>query len=259
MEEENEYDKLLSELDDIESSPIRPWKSINHSKPQEAGDRSTRLKAPAPKKEFSWDEGDLGDEIEGLLGELDQMAASKTQQACTSAPPPAAAESLPFKCTFVCMGAAEEQGLRPQMEDKHVLVPDFYPKTIENKLSGARAFCAVFDGHSGSQISDYAAGRMPALLALEAWYHSPITPDSQVLPGRQARHCSLYEQAVNKSLKTAFEKLDSEIMSLTMEGSLSGGSTANVAILLADSLHVANLGDSRAVLCRNGFAMVNPI
>ncbi|EKX47810.1 hypothetical protein GUITHDRAFT_69206 [Guillardia theta CCMP2712] len=285
MEEENEYDKLLSELDDIESSPIRPWKTINNtpkhqappapsapsapSAPPAPAVPSVLLKAPAPpKREASWDQSDVGDEIEDLLGELDHIAANKVQQACASAPAPAT--NLPFRCKLVCMGAAEEQGLRPQMEDKHVLVPDFYPKSIEEKLSGARAFCAVFDGHSGSQISDYAAGRMPALLALEAWYRSPLTPDTQVhqvtaslelltlrtgseeVFDKRVRETRFRDHVVNDGRKSERRHVSLSLLWLLIL--LVAGSTANVALLLGDVLHVANLGDSRAVLCRNGFA-----
>lgn len=141
----------------------------------------------------------------------------------------------------VAIGAAEERGQRPSMEDKHARLPLFMPHGLHHRVSGARALAGVFDGHSGAAVASYAVDRIPSLLELEPWY-------AQLQPAPK--------EAVEHSLLSVFEKTDAEILAMTVSGSMSGGSTACVALLLENRLFLANLGDSRAVMSRGGTAEV---
>jgi len=140
----------------------------------------------------------------------------------------------------VTIGCAEEQGSRPTMEDKTILIPRFHPRYLDSCLRGPRALCGVFDGHNGRQVADFAGAKLPVLLQDEAWYSSPGPPS---------------EEAVRRSIEKAFETVDSEALSAAARGEVIGGCTANVAMVLEDVIYVANLGDARCVLCRGGKAV----
>jgi len=187
---------------------------------------------------------DFEAEIDGLLDGLD--ATTPTSPGPTTS---SIAASLPGDygggggdslCTGVCLGSAEEQGSRPSMEDRYLAKERFFPHNISSKLGSTRAVCGVFDGHSSAMVSQFAATRMPEMMAREAWYQDPKKSG---------------KDAVRDSLVSTFVRLDEEILAMTAEGDLGGGSTANVALLLDGWLHVANLGDARAVLSRGGRAM----
>ncbi|KAK6154823.1 hypothetical protein DH2020_009071 [Rehmannia glutinosa] len=88
---------------------------------------------------------------------------------------------------------------------------------------------AIFDGHSGREVAQYLQNNLFDNILNE--------PDFWTSP----------EAAV----KRAFEATDTDILE-NVVGSR-GGSTAVTAILIdREQLIVANVGDSRAVLCRNG-------
>ncbi|XP_010098544.2 probable protein phosphatase 2C 28 [Morus notabilis] len=90
---------------------------------------------------------------------------------------------------------------------------------------------AIFDGHSGRDVAEYLQGRLFDNILSE--------PDFWTSP--------------KKAVRKAYEATDDEILKKVV-GSR-GGSTAVTAILIDQrELIVANAGDSRAVLCRNGKA-----
>ncbi|XP_035545085.1 probable protein phosphatase 2C 28, partial [Juglans regia] len=87
---------------------------------------------------------------------------------------------------------------------------------------------AIFDGHSGRYVAKYLQSHLfDKILSEPNFWTNP-------------KH----------SIKTAYEVTDDEILGRV--GSR-GGSTAVTAILIdRETLIVANVGDSRAILCRNG-------
>lgn len=113
-------------------------------------------------------------------------------------------------------GIASEQGKRPTMEDAHsVVIGDGY------------GWYAVFDGHSGAEVAQLAA---------------------------KSLHTKATDEILKKSLdfKKLFEAFDA---SLDKEIAFKQGSTAVIALIQDGMLTVANLGDSRAVLCSGGKAV----
>mmetsp|Transcript_20326 Transcript_20326/g.31754 ORF Transcript_20326/g.31754 Transcript_20326/m.31754 type:complete len:386 (+) Transcript_20326:123-1280(+) len=204
----------------------------------------TDLKKPVSQDKRKDSASDIGDEIDGLLDDLDR-AANTRQSPITAKSPTLRAQPSYSAVRGVCVnavgcGAWEEKGQRPAMEDKYVTNANYWPQLLGQKLKAARAICGVFDGHSGPQIAEYAAKRLPAMLGTENWYSSENLPQTS---------------EVSESLKSAFERVDAEIISRVSGGSLTGGSTGNFALLLEDTLYVANLGDSRAVLSSQGIAV----
>lgn len=95
--------------------------------------------------------------------------------------------------------AVEDQGWRSSMEDRHVLTTD-----------GDRVAGALFDGHAGWQVADFAARAFPKLIATRT-------------PGEALR-------AINGTV-----------------GGLPGGACALTFRLDGQRLEVANLGDSELV------------
>ena len=57
------------------------------------------------------------------------------------------------------------------------------------------------------------------------------------------------------ALEASFEQVEKEFLGLAERDGLSDGTTAVVALVQADRLTVAHVGDSRGVLCRNGNAL----
>ncbi|XP_061338250.1 probable protein phosphatase 2C 39 isoform X1 [Gastrolobium bilobum] len=102
-------------------------------------------------------------------------------------------------------------------------------KQVENNELG---LFAIFDGHSGHSVPDYLRSHLFDNILKE--------PDFWTEP--------------DNAVKRAYIITDSTI--LEKSGELGrGGSTAVTAILInCQTLVVANIGDSRAVLCKNGVA-----
>ncbi|XP_031287236.1 probable protein phosphatase 2C 28 [Pistacia vera] len=88
---------------------------------------------------------------------------------------------------------------------------------------------AIFDGHSGRYVAEYLQSHLfDNILSQPDFWTSP-----------------------KKAIKRAYKATDDEILNKVVESR--GGSTAVTAILIdREKLIVANVGDSRAILCRNG-------
>jgi len=136
-----------------------------------------------------------------------------------------ASNSLPFTCLSShsllpldeTSGYCDIQGRRSVIEDFH---------SIELNGDGTK-FYGVFDGHRGNLAAKFAAKFLISDLKDVA-----------------SANLDSYN---NFTISRAFENLNSEL--LRRHPSDDSGSTATVAIKLADRLVVANIGDSRAILC----------
>jgi len=116
------------------------------------------------------------------------------------------------------IGYADTIGRRPTMEDEIRVKGKLRTKDTED-------YVAIFDGHGGKDVSEYAAEHMHLVIAKK-----------------------LDELAnVEQALKQAFSELNEMIRSANKLG----GSTALVAIFSEDKAYIANAGDSRAVLLKN--------
>jgi len=135
----------------------------------------------------------------------------------------------------VVVGASGMQGWRPSMEDQHLMLHGIGP------LSSSWLF-AVFDGHGGAFTATFAAQQLPRKVAaaLESLGQSPADLETSLA----ALQDVLYHSAL---------LVDHELS--TCKGVAHSGSTANYALLTPRHLLVANIGDSRAVLCSGGKAI----
>ena len=142
----------------------------------------------------------------------------------------------------------EEQGYRESMEDVVLALDEFSlgmeydtAKAVQAMNSNAKEikslqFYAVFDGHGGEYAAQYAGKHLPVHL----------------------RNCLGAESGVREALWDACTLTDSELfaeMDKQFVPDTSGSTMCCVVIDNNGVLHCANIGDSRAVLCRAGKAV----
>lgn len=141
-------------------------------------------------------------------------------------------------------GIAAMQGWRIEMEDAHTARAgtDLPPPWND------WAFFAVFDGHAGNKVAKYCATNL-----LEAiWQAQEMQELAKQLPLSKLEDRHL--EAVMKAMKHGFLSLDEKMRKfpeLHGENERSG-STAVCAVVSPSHLFVGNLGDSRALISRNG-------
>lgn len=128
------------------------------------------------------------------------------------------------------------------MEDEHFVSPD-------------SNFVSVFDGHGGAAVSKY--------LKTNIWEKLCTVLGPNIATMLEAVNCddnaertdvsTVATDALSAGFQRAFQELDDEVLSTA---SLSRqGSTAVAVCLLDDRLLAINIGDSRAVLSRDGQAL----
>eukprot|EP00968_Pinguiococcus_pyrenoidosus_P023077 scaffold3537_cov256-Pinguiococcus_pyrenoidosus.AAC.4 len=214
-------------------------------------------------------------------------------------------------------GVSEEMGKRPSMEDAHVLIQDLDVTTLTCGRLGPAFFAGVFDGHGGSNTSNYLSQHLHNTLAhhlaaeadtlVKAYKKDsgayggskektrnnsfvyditegllstfglgssaaaapadegygriplpPPVPRPHVTPAGTSQGCCNFrlggdlDRRVSHVLLKAFEETDAAISQKEEEGTSMAGSTATTALILRDRLWLANVGDSRTLLCRKG-------
>lgn len=119
------------------------------------------------------------------------------------------------------------QGWRISMEDAH---------TVDLKLGNEENvhYFAVFDGHGGRRIADYASRNLHIRIHNNPAYH---------------------EGYIEDSLRQSFLQLDSEMMTSEELMHDLAGTTAITVLSKSNRLYCANVGDSRAVVSHNGHAV----
>ncbi|XP_059157022.1 integrin-linked kinase-associated serine/threonine phosphatase 2C-like [Physella acuta] len=132
---------------------------------------------------------------------------------------------------------ADRQGEREDMQDAHVLIDDFLQHIpgLHNSIHRL-ALYAVFDGHGGVRASRFASQHLHNNLR-DKFPKGDIT---QV------------EKEIKRIFIDAFKKTDEDFLKEATKNkpSWKDGTTAVVVLAINDTLYIANLGDSKAVLCR---------
>ncbi|GMF57111.1 unnamed protein product [Phytophthora fragariaefolia] len=111
-------------------------------------------------------------------------------------------------------------------------------------VSPCKRFAAVYDGHGGTAVSQYLRNQLFVLLSPEI---SQLDAEMDVAAksARRLRVATILNEAV--------KKLDFEVQTKT-EWKFQGH-TAVAVLLIDDVIYSVNVGDSRAVLSRNGDAV----
>ncbi len=113
-------------------------------------------------------------------------------------------------------------GKRPSMEDSDAIVTNFRTK--------GPLYAAIFDGHGGKKVAHLASCLLHSYLAKEL----------------------ASKKKIEQAFKDAFSKTDEKLKKTIKDQS---GSTVIVALIDGTKLHIANLGDSRAVISENDTAV----
>jgi len=121
----------------------------------------------------------------------------------------------------------------------------------EEKIDDLGTFFGLFDGHGGFACAEYAAKRIPKNLA--TYWKRQRTGGN--------KEASLVAEAFSET----FQSVDNEYLKLSKKKDAEDGSTAVCMLIVGDfskdpsepppRLYTANLGDSRAILCRGGEAI----
>ncbi|KAL6530794.1 putative protein phosphatase 2C 59 [Orobanche gracilis] len=123
-------------------------------------------------------------------------------------------------------GYASSPGKRSSMED-------FYDTRIDGVDGEVVGLFGVFDGHGGARAAEYVKHNLFSNLIR----HPKFISDTK------------------SAIADAYSHTDSEFLKSENNQNRDAGSTASTAILVGDRLLVANVGDSRAVICRGGNAI----
>ncbi|MQL93834.1 hypothetical protein Taro_026490 [Colocasia esculenta] len=123
-------------------------------------------------------------------------------------------------------GYASSPGKRSSMED-------FYETRIDGIDGEIVGLFGVFDGHGGVRAAEYVKQNLFSNLIK----HPKFITDTK------------------SAIADAYNHTDSEFLKSEISQNRDAGSTASTAILVGERLLVANVGDSRAVICRGGSAV----
>ncbi|KAK8316131.1 hypothetical protein V6Z12_A13G022800, partial [Gossypium hirsutum] len=148
-------------------------------------------------------------------------------------------------------GMASGCGSRRDMEDAVSIHPSLCKQSSQVQISSDIHFFGVFDGHGCTHVAMKCRDR----------FHEIVKKEVEACG-------SLKAVEWKNTMERSFERMDEEVREWTVNAKESStcrcelrtpqcdavGSTAVVAIITPDNIIVANCGDSRAVLCRNGAA-----
>ncbi|XP_031479252.1 probable protein phosphatase 2C 59 isoform X2 [Nymphaea colorata] len=123
-------------------------------------------------------------------------------------------------------GYASSRGKRSSMED-------FCENQISNLNGQIVGLFGVFDGHGGVRAAEYV---------------------KQNLFNNLVRHPNFFSDT-KSAIADAYAHTDEEFLKSEHNQHRDAGSTASTAVIVGNRLLVANVGDSRAVICRNGKAI----
>lgn len=125
-------------------------------------------------------------------------------------------------------------GYRETMEDAHVA------KNIKIHVQGTPVKISVygiFDGHGGEQCAKFIEKRLTSYLKEKF--------------DQKCENHPLTDEVIFNILKRAFVDIGDEYRS-SHSSNHRAGSTANVILIIGESLWAANVGDSRAIICAHG-------
>jgi serine/threonine protein phosphatase PrpC len=131
------------------------------------------------------------------------------------------------------IGSVSCQGRRKEMEDTDLATEVQFK--IKNVPHRAQVF-GIFDGHGGAKASLFVKDNLVAYLKKSL---------------EENNQNSLTEVGIFKALKMCFKNLDADF-----NEDAGAGTTATLAFILGDTLWVANVGDSRAILVKKDGSVV---
>ncbi|KAL3518142.1 hypothetical protein ACH5RR_020731 [Cinchona calisaya] len=151
--------------------------------------------------------------------------------------------------TYPKFGMASVCGRRRDMEDAVAIHPSFFR---EYETAAEFHYFAVYDGHGCSHVATKCRERLHELVKEELEWEEEEEESRRWKNAMQRSFVRMDKEAVtfNPSLMAASCRCELQTPECDAVGS-----AAVVAVLTPDKIIVANCGDSRAVLCRNGKAV----
>ncbi|VDM16412.1 unnamed protein product [Hydatigera taeniaeformis] len=137
------------------------------------------------------------------------------------------------------VGTAAQKGERDEMQDEHLSIPDFGDKVAAGAYSGEAqriSLFGVFDGHGGARAAQFAKQRIVEQLSAKF----PSGGLSQI------------EKDMKRITIDIYKKIDEEFLreASRQRPHWKDGSTATTVLLVNNTLYIANIGDSAAVMAR---------
>ncbi|XP_041349751.1 protein phosphatase 1E-like isoform X2 [Gigantopelta aegis] len=118
---------------------------------------------------------------------------------------------------------------RRKMEDIHIVIPDL--NSLYNlKEEPAQSFYAVFDGHGGVNAAVYSSCHL----------HTNMIRDPN------------FTDDASRATRRAYAVTDERFTDRARKGNLRSGTTCIAVLIRGSTLHVSWLGDSQAILVKNG-------
>ncbi|XP_076451535.1 integrin-linked kinase-associated serine/threonine phosphatase 2C-like [Babylonia areolata] len=197
--------------------------SVNRNGNEGQGDAS----APAPTQPLAASAEKRKSESQGPQDEEPVRKEARTDNS------PNAHNSLLRLSSYV----ADRKGEREEMQDAHLQIDDYSSMFQDLHPSiGRLALYAVFDGHGGSRASRFASQYLHKILRDKF-------PKGDV---------GTVEKEIKKCLIDVFKKLDEDFLreAARQKPSWKDGTTAVVVLVVNNTLFIANLGDSKSILCR---------
>lgn len=158
------------------------------------------------------------------MGYLDSVISSANPNLPGSGVSPVTGGGLSQNSKF-SYGYASSPGKRSSMED-------FYETRIEGVNGETIGLFGVFDGHGGARAAEYVKHNLFTNLLI----HPKFISDTK------------------SAIAETYSHTDTEFLNSENNQTKDAGSTASTAIIVGNRLLVANVGDSRAVICRGGHA-----
>ncbi|KAF3791541.1 kinase and PP2C-like domain-containing protein [Nymphaea thermarum] len=139
--------------------------------------------------------------------------------------------SFPYHPTLSC-GSFSTCGRRESMEDTHFLLPHM------DSIKDISLF-GIFDGHRGAAAAEFSVKTIPQFLRASGAMKSPSD--------------ALSDSFLRTDIEFR-EQLKSCQLLRSKQRNFHPGCTAVTALIVGNKLFVANAGDCRTILCRNGQA-----
>ena len=124
------------------------------------------------------------------------------------------------------------QGKRPYQEDQYAICPFLQDHSAPLNTPETH-FYGVFDGHAGGRCSKAIATALPINLAKDDTYKTKLV----------------------QAIKRTFSRTNDQFLEIAERMRLNDGSTSICCVIRENKLHVANVGDSRAILISGGKAV----
>uniref|UniRef100_A0A7S0RWZ6 protein-serine/threonine phosphatase n=1 Tax=Pyramimonas obovata TaxID=1411642 RepID=A0A7S0RWZ6_9CHLO len=135
----------------------------------------------------------------------------------------------------ISAAASEDKGRRNEMEDVWVITNDARGDT---KATCRCMYAAVFDGHGGRRAADFAAQHLHANV-LAAGMLSSVDEAGVAGVGTS-----------KKAILEGFKRTDTALLEASTAANWQDGATAVCMWVVGNVVHLANVGDAKAVLAR---------